>query len=82
MEMHEEDETCTSVDTTIKQQPSSSIVGKVITPEEGTLVAIQYVPKLYQGMHMFSFSIISAHLMEDCGNMPLHDQGLKNIDDL
>ena len=37
LEMHEEEETYTNADATIEEQPSSSIVGEVITPEEGTL---------------------------------------------
>lgn len=73
--MQEEEETCTSTDTTIEEQSSSSVVGGVTTLEEGTLVVVQLVPNLYEGMHIFPLSVISAHLIEDCGNMPLHDQG-------
>ena len=83
--MHEEEETYTNANAAIEEQSPSSVVGKVITPEEGTLVAIQYVPKLYQGMHIFPFPIISAHHMEDYGNMmsgQMHGLGSKHIADL
>ena len=82
LDMHEEEETCTIFDAAIKKQPSSSVVGEDITLEKGTLVAVQYVPNLYQGMHMFPLSVISSYLMEGCGNMPLHDLGSKHIADL
>ena len=65
LEMHEEEESCTSADAAIEEKPSSSIVGEAITLEEGTLVVVQDVPKLYQGMHMFPFPVILAHHMED-----------------
>ena len=83
--MHEEEKTCTSIDSTIEGQPSSPVVGEVITSEEGTLVAVQDVPNFYQGMHIFPLPIISAHHMEDCGNMPsgkIHDLGSKHIANL
>lgn len=82
IEMHEKEETCTSAYANIEEQPSSSIVGEAITPEEGTLVAVQDFPKLYQGMHIFLFPIISTHIMESCGNVPLHDLGSNHIADL
>ena len=56
--MHEEEETYTSADAAIEEKPSSSVVGEVITPEEGTLVAVQDVPKLYRGMRIFPLPII------------------------
>ena len=79
------EETCISADTTMEEQPSSSSVGEPITLEEGTLVAVQDVPKLYQGMNIFPLPIISAHHMEDCGYMPsgqINDLGSKHIVDL
>ena len=81
-EMHEEEETYTSVGAAVEEKPSSSIVGRVITLVGGTLVAVQDVPKKNQGMQMFPLSIISAHLMESCGDMPLHDLGSKHTADL
>ena len=82
LEMHEEEETCTSADAAMEEQPSSSVVGEAITPKEGTLVVVQDVPKLYQGMHMFPLSIISTHHMEDFVDVPLHDLRSKYIADL
>ena len=66
-------ETCTSADTTMEDQPSSSKVGGTNTLKEGTLSALQYVPKFHQGMPKFPFPIVSENLMEVC--IPFHDQG-------
>ena len=83
--MQEEEETCTSIDASIEHHPSSSIVGEVITLEEGTLVAVQDVPNIYQGMHIFHFLLLLSHHMEDYGNMlswKMHDLGSKHIADV
>ena len=65
--MYEEEETYTSTDADIEENPSSLVVGEVITPVGGTLVAVQDVPKKNQGMQMFPLSIISTHHMEGWG---------------
>ena len=80
--MHEEEETYTYANAKIEEHPSSPVVGEVITPMGGILVVVQDVPKTYEGMHMFPFSVTSSHHMEDCGNVPLHDLGSKYIADL
>ena len=80
--MHEEEDNCTSVYEAIEEQPSSSVFGEAITQKGGTLVVVQDVPNLYQGMHMFPFPIISMHRVEDDGKVPLHDQGSNDIADL
>ena len=41
--------------------------------EVGTLAAIQDVPKAHQGMIEFPLSIIAENVLEDCGNLLLHD---------
>ena len=78
--MHEEEETYNSVGASVEEQPSSSpVFEEVITPVGVTLVSIQDVPKKNQGMQMFQ---LSAHHMEDCGDMPLHDLGSRYTADL
>ena len=59
--------------TTLKDQPSTPAVEGANMVEEGTLAAIQDVPKAYQGMIEFPPSIIAANLFEGCGNLLLHD---------
>ena len=69
--MHEEEETYTSTGEIVEEHPSPSlVVGGVITLVGGTLVVVQNVPKINQGMQIFPLPIISANHMEDCGNMP------------
>ena len=77
--MHEEEETYTSAGAAIEKQPSSSVVGEFITPVGGALVVVQDVPKQNQGMQMFPLSVVPEHLMEGCGDMPLHDLGSRNV---
>ena len=69
------EETCTNVDTTMEEQPSSSIIGRVYTLEEGTLAALQEVTKHHQGMQIFPHSIVAANYFDQCGYLLLHDQG-------
>ena len=80
--MHEEEDTYTGIGVAIEEQPSSSVVGEVITQVEGTLVALQDFLKKNQCMQMFPLSVISAHHMEGCGDMPLHDLGSRHTTDL
>ena len=64
------EETCTSADTTMEEQPSSLAIGGANTLEEGTLAVIQDVPKFHQGMPNFPSPIVLANTIEGC--IPLH----------
>ena len=50
--------------------------------EEGTLAAIQGVPKSHQGMIEFPLYIIAENILEDCGNMLFHDPGSSLTDNI
>ena len=50
----------------MKEQPSSPAVEAANTFGKDTLTCTQEPPKLYQGMHEFSFPVGSIHAMRDC----------------
>ena len=59
----------------MEDQPHASTFGEAHTLEEGTLVALQEIPKSHQGMKEFPLSIVAANSFSSCGNLLLHDQG-------
>ena len=67
------EEVCTSTVIALEEHPSTSAVEGANIVEEGTLVAIQVVPKAHQGMIEFPLSNIVANILEDCGNILLHN---------
>ena len=79
-EMHDEEETYTSIGTVVEMEASLlPAIGEIIAPKEETLVILQDVSKyqLSHSMHLLSSHIFSVPLIENYGNMPsgpLHDQ--------
>ena len=59
----------------MEDQPSSSAFGGANTLEEGTLAALQDVPKFDQGMPKFPSLIISENIIE--GYTSLHNANLE-----
>ena len=66
----------------MEEQPSTSAVEGANIVEEGTLAAIQGVPKAHQGMISCLLSIMEEIFLEDCGNILLHDPGSSLIANL
>ena len=60
------EETCNNVVTLMEEQPHVATVGAANTLEEGTLAALQEVPKSHQGMKIFPLSIVTANHFESC----------------
>ena len=71
-----------NVVTLMEEQPHESTVGAANTLEEGTLAALQEIPKSHQGMKEFLLSMVAANSFDSCGNLLLHDQGSNPITDL
>ena len=59
----------------MEEQPHALTIGAANTLEEGTLAALQEVPKSHQGMKRFPQSIVAAISFDNCGDFLLHDQG-------
>ena len=88
LEMHEEEEVDSRTGTLIKEHPSLlQAVGETIVLVGGILMVLQEVPTyhLIQGLQSFPSHIVSAPLIEACGDIPsrpLHYQGLEKHVDL
>ena len=73
------EELCPNTVTLMEEKLHASTVGAANTLEEGTLAALQEVPKYHQGMKIFPQPNFASISFDNCGNLLLHDQGSNPI---